>query len=105
MPAEMVASQPPSREPASSDRLPVHRSEYPTAYSSAGCSPAEPASASPVTDIVAQSRSSAAIKCAAQLPREDAAQVALLVPVGNASVISDVGLVPFIVADPGFGGQ
>ena len=38
------------REPASSDRLPIHRSESPTGYSSAGCSPAEPASASPVTD-------------------------------------------------------
>src|ERR1700726_101486 len=38
------------REPASSDRLPTHRSESPTGYSSAGCSPAEPASASPVTD-------------------------------------------------------
>ena len=59
MPAEIVASQPPSREPAGSDRLPVHRSESPTGYSSAGCSPAEPASASPVSDIVAQSRSGA----------------------------------------------
>ncbi len=29
---------------------PGHRSESPTGYSSAGCSPAEPASASPVTD-------------------------------------------------------
>jgi hypothetical protein len=38
------------QEPAASDRLPVHRSESPTGYSSAGCSPAEPASASPVTD-------------------------------------------------------
>ena len=38
------------REPVSSDRLPVHRSESPTGYSSAGCSPAEPASASPVSD-------------------------------------------------------
>ena len=38
------------REPTSSDRLPIHRSESPTGYSSAGCSPAEPASASPVTD-------------------------------------------------------
>src|SRR6267142_4533733 len=38
------------REPASSDRPPSHRSESPTGYSSAGCSPAEPASASPVTD-------------------------------------------------------
>ena len=36
------------REPTSSD--PIHRSESPTGYSSAGCSPAEPASASPVTD-------------------------------------------------------
>src|SRR6201989_2562647 len=54
------------REPTSSDRLPIHRSESPTGYSSAGCSPAEPASASPVSDIVAQSRSGEAIKCAAQ---------------------------------------
>src|SRR5258708_26779842 len=38
------------RAPASSDRPPSHRSESPTGYSSAGCSPAEPASASPVTD-------------------------------------------------------
>src|SRR4029077_9419413 len=59
-----------------SDRLPVHRSESPTGYSSAGCSPAEPASPSPVTDIVVQSRYSAAIKCAAQLPCRDAVQVA-----------------------------
>jgi hypothetical protein len=42
-----------AREPASSDRLPVHRSESPTGYSSPGCSPAEPASALPVTDRVA----------------------------------------------------
>src|SRR5205823_7563484 len=41
---------PECREPASSDRLPVHRSESPTGYSSAVCSPAEPASASPVTE-------------------------------------------------------
>src|SRR6201989_1297404 len=65
MPAEIVASEPPSREPAGSDRLPVHRSESPTGYSSAGCSPAEPASASPVSDIVAQSRSGESIKCPA----------------------------------------
>ena len=38
------------REPVRSDRLPIHRSESPTGYSSAGCSPAEPASASPVTE-------------------------------------------------------
>src|SRR6202035_159010 len=36
--------------PCAVDRLPIHRSESPTGYSSAGCSPAEPASASPVTD-------------------------------------------------------
>jgi hypothetical protein len=41
------------REPAGSDRLPVHRSESPTGYSSTGCSPAEPASASPVTNKLA----------------------------------------------------
>ena len=57
---------PECREPASSDRLPVHRSESPTGYSSAGCSPAEPASASPVLTILAQSRSGEAIKCSAQ---------------------------------------
>ena len=37
------------------------RRESPTGYSSAGCSPAEPASASPVTTMVAQSRSGQAI--------------------------------------------
>jgi hypothetical protein len=40
----------------------VHRSESPTGYSSAGCSPAEPASASPVADIIAQYRSVEAIQ-------------------------------------------
>ena len=86
---ETMAWQPPS---GGSRPVPIGSrciaSESPTGYSSAGCSPAEPASASPVTDIVVQSRSSAAIKCAAQLPCGDAVQVALLVPVGNASVIS-----------------
>src|SRR5271169_271930 len=49
----MLAWQPPTaREPASSDRLPVHRCEAPTGYSSAGCSPAEPASASPVSENI-----------------------------------------------------
>jgi DDE superfamily endonuclease len=38
------------RQPAGFDRLPVHRSESPTGYSSVGCSPAEPASASPGID-------------------------------------------------------
>jgi hypothetical protein len=48
--AEMVAPTAEWREPASCDRLPVLRSEPPTGYSSAVCSAAEPASASPVTD-------------------------------------------------------
>ena len=49
------------QEPAGSDRLPVHRSESPTGYSSTGCSPAEPASASPVTNDCNPSGSG--IKC------------------------------------------
>ena len=36
------------REPVSSDRLPIRRSESPTGYSSAGCSPAEPAATNSV---------------------------------------------------------
>src|SRR5947207_9572417 len=66
------------REPASSDRLPVHRSESPTGYSSAGCSPAEPASASPVTD----KSSSISIRRLAVMPRSP------VVPAANGSVIS-----------------
>jgi hypothetical protein len=62
------------REPASSDRLPVHRSESPTGYSSAGCSLAEPASASPVSDNSSQSRSGEAINCAAHPHCKDAVQ-------------------------------
>jgi hypothetical protein len=65
------------REPASSGRLPIHRSESPTGYSSAGCSPVEPASASPVT----VNSSSIAIRrgnqIAAQPHCRDAVQVAL----------------------------
>ena len=48
--AEMLGMATEWREPAISGRLPVHRRESPTGYSSAGCSPAEPVSASPVTD-------------------------------------------------------
>jgi len=66
------------REPASCDRLPVHRSESPTGYPSAGCSPAEPASASPVTDNVAQSRSGVWLWC----------RVALVVSAASRGVIS-----------------
>jgi hypothetical protein len=51
------------REPTRSDRLPVHRSESPTGYASAGCSPAEPASASPVTANI----SAIPIRCVAVL--------------------------------------
>ena len=54
------------REPASSDRLPVYRSESPTGYSLAGCSPAEPVSASPVADPNNPSLFRRSIKCAAR---------------------------------------
>src|ERR1700720_4307575 len=76
------------RKPTSCDRLPVHRSESPTGYSSAGCSPAEPASASPVT----VNSSSIAIRRGNQIAApphcRDAVQVALVVSAANASVIS-----------------
>src|SRR5215813_13442053 len=51
-----------SRKPTHYDRLPLHRRESPTGYSSTGCSPAEPASASPVADNPSPSGES--IKCA-----------------------------------------
>ena len=50
------------RKPTSCDRLPVHRSESPTGYSSAGCSPAEPLPLHRSPSTVAQSRSAEAIK-------------------------------------------
>jgi hypothetical protein len=59
------------REPASSGRLPTHRSESPTGYSSAGCSPAEPASASPVTDNISPipiPASQSKFRCSTSLP-------------------------------------
>ena len=65
---EMVAWQPPSGGSRSVPMAPGSRSESPTGYSSAGCSPAEPASASPVTDIVVQSRPSAAIQMRCSTP-------------------------------------
>src|SRR5580704_19432871 len=49
------------RKPTSCDRLPVHRSESPTGYSSAGCSPAEPLPLHRSPSTVAQSRSAEAI--------------------------------------------
>jgi hypothetical protein len=45
---------------------PGHRSESPTGYSSAGCSPAEPASASPVANTNNPSSFRRSIKCAAR---------------------------------------
>ena len=47
------------REPASSDRLPVYRSESPTGYSLAGCSPAEPVSVHRPPILIAHLRSGA----------------------------------------------
>src|SRR5271169_3845242 len=47
---------------------PVRRSESPTGYSSAGCFPAEPASASPVTDH----RSSIPMRCLVAIQRRAA---------------------------------
>ena len=44
------------RGPISVDRPSAHRSEFPAGYSSAGCSPAEPASASPTATTVAPVR-------------------------------------------------
>ena len=62
------------REPASRGRPPALRSESPTGYSSAGCSPAEPASALPVTDHCSSISSREGIKCAAQPHCKDAAR-------------------------------
>src|SRR5438105_4111526 len=54
----MICTKPPGQDrgPISVDRPPAHRSEFPAGYSSAGCSPAEPASASPATTTVARAR-------------------------------------------------
>src|SRR5580693_674278 len=61
---------------------PIHRSESPTGYSSAGCSPAEPASASPVADNSTSNPGPARqSKCAAQPHCRDPVQVTLLLPV------------------------
>src|SRR6478672_11268740 len=68
------------REPTSSDRLPIHRSESPAGYSSAGCSPAEPASASPVNDNSSSIpiQRSNQMRCSTHCT--NAVQVALVVP-------------------------
>src|SRR5580700_8314719 len=61
---------------------PIHRSESPTGYSSAGCSPAEPASASPVADNNTSNPGPARqSNCAAQPHCRDTVQVTLLAPV------------------------
>jgi hypothetical protein len=52
------------REPASTDRLPSHRSESPTGYSSAGAPQQSPLPLRQSPTIVAQSRSSEAIRYA-----------------------------------------
>src|SRR5437588_7229954 len=83
------------REPTRSDRLPVHRSESPTGYSSAGCSPPELASASPVIENTSsilirrgnQIRSTSLQGCSSGLaPRLVVAPA--LVSAANRSVIS-----------------
>src|SRR6267142_4533764 len=74
---------------------PVYRSESPTGYSSAGCSPAEPASASPVTDDSSsipiqrgdQIRSSAS-RQGGHHPAFDCDAVALIVSAATEGVIS-----------------
>jgi len=80
--ARMVAWQ---RRVAGADQFrsaPIHRSESPTGYSSAGCSPAEPASASPVADNSTSNPGPARqSKCAAQPHCRDPVQVTLLLPV------------------------
>src|SRR6202035_2280662 len=69
-------------EPPGSDRLPSIGVSLPTGYSSAGCSPAEPASASPVADNSTSNPGPARqSKCAAQPHYRDPVQVTLLVHV------------------------
>jgi len=77
-----VASRPPVAGAGSSDRLPSHRSESPTAFL-AGCSQQSPLSASPVTDNSSSILISEAIKYAARLHCSDAVQAALVVPAAN----------------------
>src|ERR1700732_317172 len=70
------------REPTGCDRLPSIGVSLPTGYSSAGCSPAEPASASPVADNSTSNPGPARqSKCAAQPHCRDPVQVTLLLPV------------------------
>src|ERR1700732_589850 len=79
---EMVAWHPPSGGNRPVRSAPIHRSESPTGYSSAGCSPAEPASASPVADNSTSNPGPARqSKCAAQPHCRDPVQVTLLLPV------------------------
>src|SRR5437660_3819675 len=75
----MVAWQ---RRVAGADQFrsaPIHRSESPTGYSSAGCSPAEPATASPVADNSTSNPGPARqSNCAAQSHCRDPVQVTLV---------------------------
>ncbi len=94
MPTKMVARQPTSGG-SRFRSAPVYRSESPTGYSSAGCSPAEPASASPVTDDSSsipirrgdQIRSSASLQ-GGHHPAFDCDAVALIVSDATEGVIS-----------------
>jgi hypothetical protein len=72
------------REPTSSDQLPIHRSESPTGYSSAGCSPAEPASASPGTDNSSPNPIQLANQMRCSTSLRDAGKLTLLVPLPSA---------------------
>jgi hypothetical protein len=72
------------REPTSSDQLPIHRSESPTGYSSAGCSPAQPASASPVTDNSTPNPIQLANQMRCSTSLRDAGKLTLLVPLPSA---------------------
>jgi hypothetical protein len=64
---EMVGRQPPSGGIQPVPRLPVHRSESPTGYSSEGCSQQSPLPLHRSPTKVAQSRSGEAMKCATRL--------------------------------------
>src|ERR1700720_4875272 len=95
----MVAWQ---RRVAGADQFrsaPIHRSESPTGYSSAGCSPAEPASASPFADNNTSTPGPARqSNCAAQPHCRDTVQVTLLAPVthGVSSLLCTPGVISFL---------
>src|SRR6266404_3023621 len=108
----MVAWQ---RRVAGADQFrsaPIHRSESPTGYSSAGCSPAEPATASPVADNSTSNPGPARqSNCAAQSHCRDPVQVTL-VPVthrvssllctqGDISILRRHSIIGLSIVPPG----